>query len=120
MGITKKKGQKGFTLIELLVVVAVLGVLAGVAVPAYSKFFGSGKTEANSTELSTVQASMDSMMANRQITTVVAQGSATGDFAALPTGTSTEVLYPGYLRKNPTRCTYTWDAAGAITVGTCP
>ncbi len=120
MFIAKKKGQKGFTLIELLVVVAVLGVLAGVAVPAYSKFFGAGKTEANTTELSTVQAAMDSMMANRQITAVAVQGSATGDFTALPTGTSTEVLYPGYLRKSPTRCTYTWDLAGTIVQSTCP
>ena len=116
----KKNGQKGFTLIELLVVIGILGVLAAVSVPAYNKFFGSGTTEANDTELVAVQAAMDAMMANNGIATLTANATATDDFIDEPTGASSEFLAPGYLRSNPTKCTYTWAADGSVTRGTCP
>jgi prepilin-type N-terminal cleavage/methylation domain-containing protein len=116
-----KGNQKGFTLIELLVVIGILGILGGVAMPAYSKFFGSGKTEANKTELQTVQSAMDAMMANKQIAAVTASAAATNTFAALPAGAGTDPLSPGYLRTNPTRCSYQWDATGLITTqSACP
>jgi prepilin-type N-terminal cleavage/methylation domain-containing protein len=55
-------GEKGFTLIELLVVVAILGALAGVAVPNIGKFIGKGKSEAYSTELHNIQTATMAML----------------------------------------------------------
>jgi type IV pilus assembly protein PilE len=75
--------NRGFTLMEMLIVVAIIGILAGVALPAYNDHVMRGRVAEAFGELSSMRAKLEQhFLDNRTYTGACAAGTV----APLPTG----------------------------------
>ena len=99
------KMQKGFTLIELMIVVAIIGILAAIAIPAYQDY----TIRAKVTEGITLAAAAE---------TTVAEGFESGDIAGLGAAATAWTFAPTKYVQNITidnatgMITVIFDAAG--------
>ena len=79
--------QQGFTLIELMIVVAIIGILAAVAVPAYSNYTNKAKFSEVVSMTGGLKTAVETCVADGSCvtgTTVTGVTSGTGDIPNLP------------------------------------
>jgi type IV pilus assembly protein PilA len=73
-----KSVQKGFTLIELMIVVAIIGILAAIAIPAYQDYTIRAQVSEGSSLIGGLETAFDEYYANTGSAAAISQNSVLG------------------------------------------
>ena len=108
-----RRSHTGFTLIEIMIVVAIVGILAAIAIPAYQDYIRRGQLPDGTGSLSSLRVQMEQFYQDNRVYAPAGGACGVGAVPA-PTRYFTYACAPNIPAGAPAGQTYTITATGAV------